>query len=264
VVTVPLYAFADAPIAALAPNTSTVINTGALSTSNPFQVALDGFGNMYVGDYSEMNVTRIAAGGGTASLVTLGTPGGSVIKVDASGVASALVIPSNITPAISNPQGVGVDGMGNLYVVDTGHIRIVKITTAGVASVLNVSGLPNPSSLSSMLFGVTVDPSGNIYIPDWTNNRIVYVAVSGASLSFAGTKQDLKSTDSPKTATVTNLGNQVLVLASDPSYTADFSQASSNANPCTSTTNVGYSLRRYGGLHSTIGWQPDRQHHGNG
>lgn len=65
-----------------------------------------------------------------------------------------LAIPGNITPAISNPQGVGVDAMGNVYVVDTSHNRIIQITTAGVASVLSPSGLPAPSTtLGPTLFG---------------------------------------------------------------------------------------------------------------
>ena len=363
VVTVPLYGVGDAPIAALSPNTGTVINTGGLATSNPFQVAVDGAGNMYVGDYTGSNVTKIPVGGGSATVVSLGTPGGtatqnitgvaldgagnlfvgdhqnsrilvvtpggvvsvlsisglspalgfptalafdaagnlyiadfttgrvirvssvavvgststgsgtvigtgaysfaggaltglavdpqgtvytaartqnssSIIKVTAEGVASALAIPGNITPAISNPQGVGTDAMGNIYVVDTGHNRIIKITTAGVAFALSLSGLPAPTSLSSLLFGVTVDASGNIYIPDWTNNRLVFVNVSGAPLTFVSTKQGLTSTDSPKTATVTNLGNQPLVFAADPAFTADFSQPTGSTNQCLSGTSL--------------------------
>jgi len=363
ILTIPLYAFSDSPVAALAPNTGSVISTGGLAMTNPFQLALDGAGNMYVGNYSGSNVTRVAAGGGSASRVTLGTPGsigvqnitgvaldgagnlfigdhqnsrilvvtpggvvsvlsinglspslgfptalasdgagnlyiadftngriveistlvvagstssgqattiatgsfsfgGStltgmtvdaqgniyiaartqnsshIIKVTAAGVASSLSVPGNITPAISNPQGVGVDAMGNLYIVDTGNSRIVKITTAGVASVLSIGGLPSPSTLSSLLFGVTVDPSGNLYIMDWTNNRIVFVNVSGAALTFATTKVGLTSTDSPKTATLTNLGNQPLDVSADPAYTASFSQPSAAVNQCLAETSL--------------------------
>jgi hypothetical protein len=75
VLTVPLYGFGDAPVAALSPNTGTVINTGNLNLSDPYQVALDGKGNMYVGVYSGSNVTRIPAGGGSATVVNLGIPG---------------------------------------------------------------------------------------------------------------------------------------------------------------------------------------------
>ncbi len=361
VVAVPLYGFGDAPVAALSPNTGTVINTGGLATSSPYQIALDGAGSIYVADYAGPNVTKIPAGGGSASVVSFGTPGGtatrsitgvaldgagnlfvgdhqnnrilvvtpggvvsvlsisglspslgfptalafdaagnlyiadfttgrvirvsslvvgststgsgtvmgtgtysftgstltglavdpqgtvytaartenssSIIKVTAAGVASVLAIPG-ITPAISNPQGVGADAMGNIYVVDTGHSRIIKITTAGVASVLSLSGLTAPTSLSSLLFGVTVDASGNLYIPDWGNNRLVFVNVSGAPLTFASTKQGFTSTDSPKTATVTNLGNQPLVFAADPGFTADFSQPTGSTNQCLSGTSL--------------------------
>ena len=58
VLTVPLYGYGDAPIAALSPNTGTVIGTGGLTLTNPYQVALDGAGNIYVGNYTGKNVTR--------------------------------------------------------------------------------------------------------------------------------------------------------------------------------------------------------------
>jgi hypothetical protein len=83
----------------------------------------------------------------------------SIIKVSSSGAVSALAIPNNITPALNNPQGVAADAMGNIYIVDsiastnpdTTNSRIVKITTAGVASILSLSG--QASSLSSSGLG---------------------------------------------------------------------------------------------------------------
>jgi sugar lactone lactonase YvrE len=363
ILTIPLYGWGDSPVAALAPNTGSVINAGGLTLSNPYQVALDGMGNMYVGDYTGKNVTKIPAGGGSASVVALGTPGSialqnitgvavdgagnlyigdhqnsrilvmtpggvvsvlsitglspalgfptalaldgagnlfvadftngriveistivvagstssglgtvintgsytftgstltglaidsqgniyaaartqnnsSIIKITTAGVASALAIPGNITPAINNPQGVAVDAMGNIYIVDTAHSRIVEITNAGVASVLSVSGLSNPSTLSTLIFGTTVDPYGNLYISDWTDNRIVFVNVSGAVLSFVPTNQGSTSLDSPKAATVTNLGNQPLIFSANPTYTTNFSNNTSDGNPCTSSTSL--------------------------
>jgi sugar lactone lactonase YvrE len=365
VITVLLYGFGDSPIAVLAPNTGSVINTGSLATSNPYEIALDGTGNIYVGDYSGSNVTKIAAGGGSAAVVALGSPGSTsvknitgvaldgsgnlfigdhqnhrilvdtpggvvsvlniaglspalgfptalafdaggnlyiadftvgriievssliltgststgigtvvntgsfsfagstitgmtvdlqgniyiaartqnnskIIKVTPTGVASALVLsglPQN-DPGINNPQGVAVDAMGNIYIVDTANNRIVEINSAGTASILRISGLSNPSTLGAFLFGVTLDPTGNLYISDWTNNRIVFVNVSGAALTFASTKQGLTSTDSPKTATVTNLGNQPLIFSADPTYTASFANNSADSNPCTSSTSL--------------------------
>jgi sugar lactone lactonase YvrE len=363
ILTLPLYGWGDAPLAALSPNTGSVISTGSLVTSNPYQVAKDGAGNIYIGDYTGKNVTKIPPGGGTPALVSLGTPGSialqnitgvavdgagnlfigdhqnsrilvmtpggvvsvlsitglspalgfptalnidsagnlyiadftngrivevstlvvagstssglgtvispgsfsftgstltgmaidsqgniyaaartqnnsSIIKITAAGVASEVAIPNNITPAISNPQGVAVDAFGNLYIVDTANTRIVKITKAGVASVLSISGLPTPATLSTLIFGVTVDTAGNVYIPDWTNNRIVFVNVSGAALTFASTNKGATSLDSPKAATVTNLGNQPLVFSANPAYTASFSKNTSDTDLCTSTTSL--------------------------
>ena len=86
----------------------------------------------------------------------------------------------------------------------------------------------------SNLYGVTVDASGNVYLPDSANNRIVEVPVAGASLAFAGTSYGMASTDSPKTATVTNLGNLPLVLGAspNPAYTPSFSEDSLDTNLC--------------------------------
>lgn len=90
--------------------------------------------------------------------------------------------------------------------MDTTNTRIVKIKSARLASVLRLSGLPNPSSLGGLLFWVTVDASGNLYISDWSNNRIVFVNVSGAPLTFVSTRQGFTSTDSPKAAALMAAG----------------------------------------------------------
>ena len=85
---------------------------------------------------------------------------------------------------------------------------------------------------------MTADKSGNLYIPDWTNNRIVFVNVSGAVLTFASTNQGSTSSDSPKVATVTNLGNLPLVLSANPAYTTNFSNNTSDTSLCTSSTSL--------------------------
>jgi DNA-binding beta-propeller fold protein YncE len=356
VLTVPLYGFGDAPLAALAPNTGSVIGTGGVTLSFPFQIALDGAGNIYDANDGG-NLVKIPAGGGSASVVsptdyTFGdevtgvaldgagnlfvsdhlnnrilviTPSGvtsvlnitgislslptalafdasgtlyiagygngrtvevssiqvtgltstgigtvigtgsyttssegntgvavdgmgniyitdgyagsdpsRVIKVSSAGVVS-LLTPTGIT--FNHPEGVSADAMGNVYVADGGNNRIVKITAAGVASVLKVSGLPTPTTLGSP-FGVTVDPFGNLYIPDSGNNRIVFVNVSGSALTYASTNQGQTSSDSPRIATVTNLGNEPLVFSTNPTYTANFSNNGNDTNPCTSSTSL--------------------------
>ncbi len=234
----------------------------------PTALAFDAAGNLYIADYGSGRVVRVSTlvvagstssglgvalgtgaftfGISTLSGVTVDAQGNiyiaartenssSIIKVTTAGVASELSFPG-ITPAISGPQGVAVDAMGNVYVVDSGNKRIVRLTTAGVASALGISGLPAPSSLGSALFGVTLDPWGNLYIPDWSNNRIVFVNVSATSLAFPST--DVGSASTPQTATVANLGDQPLVFATVPTYTANFSEDTGDENLCALGTSL--------------------------
>jgi sugar lactone lactonase YvrE len=232
----------------------------------PVALAFDGAGNLYISDYSNGRIVRVStlvvAGSTSSGLGTvIGTGaftfaedtltglavdaqgniyadsqnGSSVVKVTAAGVASELSFPG-VTPAINDAQGVAVDAMGNVYVVDSANQRIVRLTTAGVASALGISGLPAPSGLGGTLFGVTLDSSGNLYIPDFVNNRIVFVNVSGGVLAFPST--DVGSTSAAQTATVANLGDLPLILATAPTYTANFSENTGDENLCALSTSL--------------------------
>ncbi|HEX6804768.1 MAG TPA: Ig-like domain repeat protein [Terriglobales bacterium] len=340
---VPIYGTGGAPLAALSPGTASIITTGGVSLSYPFQAAIDGSGNIYVGNYNGNNVVKIVAGGGSASVVSTGAytlneaagvavdgagnlyiadyGNNRIVQVKSTGAASVLAITGlgtainqpaglaldgagnlyiadwgnsrivKVTPAgagvvvatgsytltasgitgvavdpsgniyiadrianhivkvapsgaaslvsvtgltLSNPQGVAADGNGNLYIADSGHRRIVRLTTAGTATIIQTPGL----TIGTIMYGVTADGSGNIFAVDWSNNRVLKVNVSSAALSFANTRIGATSTDSPKTVTVTNLGNQALAFSDNPSYTADFSENSSDTNLCTSSTSL--------------------------
>jgi sugar lactone lactonase YvrE len=233
------------------------INGLGTAVGEPTELSFDASGNLYLADFDNSRIVKVtslvvagssSAGNGTVIGTGSFTLGGAsvtgvavdtagtvyitdrfsnrVIRVTAAGAASELA-PSNIT--FNDPQGVGTDAMGNVYVADSGNNQIVQVTTAGIASVVLAPGLPAPTTLSDP-FGVSVDPSGNIYIPDSLNDRIVKVDVSGASLSFPDT--NVGSTSGASTATVTNLGNQPLVFANDPSYTAIFARNSGDTNLC--------------------------------
>jgi hypothetical protein len=248
---------------------ASVLTISGLATALdlPTGLAFDGAGNLYISDYGSGRVVEVScllvAGSTSRGIGTvIGTRGytttsegitgvavdsmgnvyipdgyaGSdpsrVIKVTAAGAASLLTA-TGIT--FSHPEGVTADGMGNLYINDGGNNRIVEITTANVASVLTLNSLPSPTTLGSP-FGITVDPLGNLYIPDSGNNRILFSNISGSALAFPSTATGASS--AAKTATVTNLGNQPLVFSTAPTYTANFSNYSSDQNPCTSSTSL--------------------------
>jgi sugar lactone lactonase YvrE len=221
--------------------------------SYPTALAMDGAGNLYIADYGRGRIVKVTPAGAGYVLATgsytfdtttvtgvavdpsgnvyIADRGSRVVKVAPSG-ATSLVSLSGIT--LTNTQGVAADGNGNLFIVDSGHGRIVQFTSAGVASVIQTPG----QTLATFVFSVTVDSNGNIFIPDFTNNRVMKVAVAGAALSFANTQIGASSSDSPKTATVTNLGNEALAFSAGPTHTADFAQNTSDANLCASSTSL--------------------------
>src|SRR5690348_11583278 len=79
--------------------------------------------------------------------------------------------------ALNHPRGVTVDNAGNVYIADTAHSQIVKVTPAGDASALTITGLGTALSAPERL---ALDGSGNLYIADTGNNRIVMVTSAGA------------------------------------------------------------------------------------
>jgi len=75
-------------------------------------------------------------------------------------------------------QGVIVDNTGNVYIADTAHNQIVKVTPAGAATVLTITGLSTGLSGPE---GLALDDAGNLYIADAGNNRVVVVSSAGVA-----------------------------------------------------------------------------------
>ena len=236
--------------------TASVVSVTGLGTAinQPAALALDGAGNLYIDDWGNNRIVKVTTTGAGSVLATgsytLTSSGVTGVAVDPSGnvyiadrVANHIVkvAPSGAASLVSltglsltNPQGVAVDGSGNLYIADSGHRRVVELTAAGIASVVQTPG----QTVGSIVYGVTADANGNVFVVDWSNNRILKVDASASALSFASTKVGFTSSDSPKTATVTNLGNEALIFSANPTYTADFSENSSDTNLCTSSTSL--------------------------
>jgi MBG domain (YGX type)/Chitobiase/beta-hexosaminidase C-terminal domain/FG-GAP-like repeat/Abnormal spindle-like microcephaly-assoc'd, ASPM-SPD-2-Hydin/NHL repeat len=166
-------------------------STGVISTVasvySPSGLAMDNSGNIYVADPSYSQVHKIAAGSGTVTTVA-GTWWG--YSGDGGPATSA---------QLAEPEAVGVDAAGNLYIADTynGLIRKVTASTGIITTVAgnttlsgqwsygNYNGDGQPAIGADLSFpnGVAVDAAGNIYIADTYNERIRKVTASTGLIS---------------------------------------------------------------------------------
>ncbi|MDB5745270.1 MAG: gluconolaconase [Massilia sp.] len=149
--------------------------------SDPFGIALDAHGNVYVADGGDSNRIRRIDKHGTVSTFA----GGSEGFLDGAGAAAAF----------HTPSALAFDRAGNLYVADTGNHAIRKIAPNGSVTTLAGSGQPGDADGKGQAarfhapVGIAVDPRGNVYVADTYNDRIRRIAPDGSVTTLAGSGQ---------------------------------------------------------------------------
>ena len=195
----------------------------AASLNSPTGLAVDGSGNIYIADKWNRRIRKITASTGVIS--TVAGNGTSSYSGDG-GQATAAGLPF--------PEGVAVDGSGNLYIADRYSNRIRKITAStgvistvagnGTAGYSGDGGQATAASINGPK-GVAVDSSENLYIVDTNNHRIRKVTAStGVISTVAGNGNYLYLGDGGQ-ATAAGLHNPVGVAVdgSGNLYIADTS-----------------------------------------
>ena len=88
-----------------------------------------------------------------------------------------------------NPSGLGFDSSGNLFVVDTAHFQIKKVTPSGVVSTYAGSGARGWSdgigvnATFGEMWYLAIDSQDNIYVADQSNCRIRKITPTVAVVS---------------------------------------------------------------------------------
>jgi len=250
---------------------NTVFPCMTYSFNNPQSLFIDGSGNLIVDDAGNNRIVQLtlalsndntlantfayplATGTftmGANSSSAMDTAGAlyisddtnnRVIKVDRLG-SSSLV---NFSTPLSAPHSVTLDPFGNLYVMDAGgtagSARILKKLTNGTTSTMSIGGIAFGSAPNQ----IAVDNRGNVLVADYTPSnsvgRLTQVNVGMSQQAFTTSILQGSTSAQPLTTTVTNIGigsSSPLIFSSNPTYTANFSQDSSDANPCTSDTTL--------------------------
>ena len=174
-------------ISTVAGNGSTVYSgdsgfASAATMYNPQGVALDAAGNLYVADKNNQRIRKVSAATGAITTVAGNGSAGSAGDLGQATQAN-----------LNSPQGVALDGAGNLYIADTYNCRIRKVDNSGQISTVAGSycsfggdGALATAAYLSYPQGVALDAGGNLYIADSSNNRIRKVAGSGIITTVAG------------------------------------------------------------------------------
>lgn len=155
----------------------------AASFNQIAHAAFDASANLYVTDYNNNRIRKIATDG------TVTTIGGT-------GVAGSTGDGGPATAArFNHPNGLAFDASGNLYIADQYNNVVRKISPSGTVSRFagngsyGYSGDGGPATAAKLrnATNVTVDALGNVFITDYGSHRIRKVDGSGIITTVVGT-----------------------------------------------------------------------------
>ena len=199
------------------------------SFNRPEGLALDTQGNLYVEDQDNNLVRKINTAGiittvaGNPATINQGLPtyGGDGGPATQAGLALCC------QGVYASYDSIFVDPSGNLYIGDSGHHVVRKVTTDGIIHTIagnnqlgggfSGDGGAATSAQLNWPMGVATDPAGDVYIADFSNNRIRKIdaatqiittvagdGTSGSASSGLATQVDLNG---PQKVTLDGFGN---------------------------------------------------------
>ena len=162
---------------------------------NPSGLAVNAAGDLFIAD-TVNNVIREVTPNGIIRTIAgdpawgrdagRGGPLGGGFAGDGGPAADAL---------LQHPQGLSVDGKGDLFIADTGNSVIREITTSGTIKTVAGSagkfsdsgdGGQATSATLNAPTDVAVDAAGDLYIADTGNNALREVSAAGVISTLAG------------------------------------------------------------------------------
>jgi sugar lactone lactonase YvrE len=167
----------------------TAATAGQLSF--PEGVAVDSHGDVYVADWGDNEIRRIAPDGTMTTVAGGGTPCWSPPGCGDGGAATGA--------QLSFPDGVAVAPDGSIYIADTGDDEIRKVSPSGNITRFAGDGTgcsqppncgdggPATNAQLSAPTAVAVDRSGAVYVADTGDSELRKVSPSGTITRIAGT-----------------------------------------------------------------------------
>ena len=148
----------------------------ASALNNPEGLAVDWAGNLYIADYDSNRVRMV-------------NPAGIITTVAGNGKAGNATDGEHATSqAVTEPTGVAVDYLGNLYITQWGTYYVRRVDLSGILTTIAGNGQwgysgdggPALSGGISQAMSPVLDANGNIYFADMDNNCIRELIVNPA------------------------------------------------------------------------------------
>ncbi len=138
---------------------------------NPYGVAVDTSGNIFVADVDNQRIRKIDVAG---SIATIAGTGSSGFSGDGGPAGAA---------RLSEPIAVAADNFGNIFIADDYNGRIREINASGAINTIagtgtngyNGDGIFATAAQLNNPTGVAVSSNSAVYIADYNNNRIRYM-----------------------------------------------------------------------------------------
>jgi sugar lactone lactonase YvrE len=150
--------------------------------NDPANVAVDAAGNLYIADWYNNRIRKVATNGIITTVAGKGTygysgDGGAATNAD-----------------LYYPAGLAVDAAGDLYIADWSNRRIREVNPNGLITTVagdggyGYTGDGGPATNATLYYpaSVTVDAAGNLYVADCYNHRIRRVGTNSLISTVAG------------------------------------------------------------------------------
>ena len=152
--------------------------------NQPYGLAVDPTGNLYIADLGNARVRKIAVDG---TIQTVAGGGALPATSTGQGGLSTLV-------QLVQPRNVALGNDGSLYISDFGANQVYQVATNGTLSLMAGTGTAGFSGVGTSALlaelnapaGLTVDPSGALYIAD-SGNGCVRKVSNGAIITVFNT-----------------------------------------------------------------------------
>ena len=144
--------------------------------SEPYGIAIDGSGNVWVTDQGSNSVTELGSTGAVLGSFTVST-GPTGIAIGGSGnvwitnQGSDNVIELSSDGSVlgtftvsTGPTGIAIDGSGNVWVVGSTNNNVTEFSSSGV--------LKGTYAVGSKPYGIAIDGSGNVWVANWGDNTV--------------------------------------------------------------------------------------------